>query len=490
MTYDNPPSQLRNKWLAVPNYVPLVKGLLADGMSWITRRVEDIFPNQEGERRKVSLDLDMDRLRSIAGAAGWARNTIPIPLGWMKKGLTPNFSVRLDGESVSVWDRDDDSMLGAAAIVASIPGQYCEPRKLPKMVLQSLYHVCWNMATNDDFYHIDQGLEGYPPLWKSLSKDALEELGTLTANDTFRRQLLLLTMNYMPVIDVPRRLDETLGRSPLVKFEIMTTRWLVQATKPSPAARVDLTSVARINVSGDMEARREHLHIHVPDGMEVSAQPLAVTANGEAAAGSETTMLGLVGHSSVALYRWAGDVPAKKTGDFSIIVSFWPQLDAWAGRTMFGLVASAAMLVLLVVAALWGRGSSGIFTHAVAAETYLFAFLQIVPSVMSGLGMANGDQPLRQLPIKPIGRMINAAVSAGIVAAVTTAVAVPGSAQHRGQILRLSSLCVPLIVWSLALVIVSAAIIWLGRSVWLARHYRKTLDTDFVGRTQPLKWYP
>ena len=393
----------------------LVSRLLADDMGWVRRRVEDLyFDFRAGETRKVSLDIDMDDLRDRATAADWPGPTIPIPLGWMEKGLTTDLSVLLDGGPLSVWRRHRDSDMGCAAIVAALPDAVRELDLTPARI-EGVHRICYAMPTSDDVAAVQAAQ--VPSLWREcLATGDLDWL--LRCCDLypgFSERLRLHTLNFMPIVELPRRYGEEDGRSPIVKFDILTgpVGWHAPVFQPFLTGPIPIT----VRIMRDLEAQSEHLHLHLPEGLEMAGLPWAQIAadpgqtpdefDADEPVGSAASMC-LIGWDSATVYR------AQRIGaqDYALTFPLLPRLEGFATKALAALLATAVPILGLLLGCILGRGLPSLLGSL--SEQTAAALILLGASLISGYAVSDA----RAMVLTSPSKVITAGVIAGIVASI------------------------------------------------------------------------
>ena len=457
----------------------LVSALLADDMGWIRRRVEDLFVDSHaGETRKVSLDIDMDDLRARADAAGWTGRTIPIPLGWMEKGLTIDLSVLLDGNPLSVWRRHRDSDMGCAAIVAMLPDAVRELDLTPAR-MEGLHRICYAMPTSDDIAAVWD--EEAPPLWQEcLAPGDYDWLGRCCdLYPGFVERLRLHTLNFMPIVELPRRYDESDGRSPIVKFDILTgpVGWRSPVFQPFLIQPIPVT----VRIMRDLEAQSEHLHLPLPEGLEMAGLPWAQTSpetdecvddfDADEPVGSAAAMC-LIGWDSATVYR------AQRIGaqDYTLTFPVLPRLEGFASKALTALLATAVPILGLLLGSILGRILPSLLGSL--SEQTATALILLGASLISGYAVPDA----RATVLTALNKVITAGVIAGIVASVWIVIG--------GTVLGgLDARWVDTVIVAAALLVELFAIACVCVAIHTSHRIRRAV-ADVRGRTMPLEVRP
>ena len=403
-----------NVWPDIAPAARLMAGILADDMGWISRRVEDFYPYERvGDKRKVSLDIDMGALQRRAGEAGWHAESIPIPLGWMEKGLTIDLSVRLDDAPLSVWRRHRDSEMGRAAILATLPAEVAHDVSLE--CAEALYDICYAMPSQADRDAVERRL--FPPLWQRHSDEVCDWLARCCRCERFAERLRLHTLNYMPIVEIPARWDEPELRNTIVKFDILTGPVEWERSTFQPFLREPLA--AKVKIMRDLEAQSEHLHVHMPDGVEVAGLPQAQVPqhpdDAEAATSSpqaSSDMYGLISWDSAAIYR----ARRTSTEDYFLRIPVLPQIEGFGPKALVALLATALPILGLLVGCLCGKPLPDLL-DALFGQT-ASSFILLGASLVSGYAAWEEKQHARAMMLAPLRRVVDVGVIAGIVASV------------------------------------------------------------------------
>ena len=425
------PPRAERAWLGTARLVPLAGQLLSNDQDWIARRVENLYMDTKrhdaprGDIRQVSLDIDRRKLTGLARSVNWAEPCIPIPMGWMKKGLTLDLDVTLDDQALSIWTRDEDSAWGCASLVAALPDAVRS--RLSLGLVTALYQICYEMPSPADYdWHGPGRSDGLAPLWtRVVPPPHLREFTRLLSHAEFRRRLCLLTVNYMPVVEIPWGRPLALRCDPIVKFTILTgpetpkSEFLHGLGRRSVA---DLSALVEFRVASAVDAQREHFQIHLSDDFELASTPvLALSAQASQQQVEAVTKgaLSLVGEDTVAVYRSHGDddtdappgqQPSRyRDTDYSILFAVRPTIDRFTSRAMAA-VAGAALLLLIVIL--------GFFVDR--QHLPLVGAVQLIPSLASGyVGWSFRAELARKL-VAPVNGVARAAFISSTVAAVAT----------------------------------------------------------------------
>jgi hypothetical protein len=332
--------------------------LLADNMPWIARRVESIhILDRQGEHRRISLDLDMNRLRELAGPSsegaegyfdpshGWEGCRIPIPLGWMPKGLLLDLNITgPDGRPMSLWTRDRDSQAACGSLVALADADLSEP------IRQKLFDICYQMPSPQDCDAVLSGARGAPPMWSSrdLPADDQTMWSALTSRgsrygEAFTERLLQFTTNFLPIVEIPADLP-----SAMVKYEFTMAdpdiSWLPGRTLHNKLGRDAYKYM--LTITGAMEAQREHLSIYPPPGVEIAGLPGL-----EAGRDTEDEEFGAIASGKVgrATPECARVYRNQHTRDrYNVVVALRPRLDGFAWPAFIALLPSLFIFALLL----------------------------------------------------------------------------------------------------------------------------------------------
>lgn len=488
-------------WPEARSLVRLSDQLLSNDQAWIARRVENLYMDAKqngtprGDVRKVSLDIDADKLACLVEAATWTSPCVPIPLGWMKKGLTLDLSVTLDGRPLSIWTRNEDSAMGQAAAWAGLP-EPARPDLSPELAA-ALYRICYEMPRAADFeWHGPQRSQGMAPLWlRQVPGGCWDEFVRCLCHEEFRARLCLLTVNYMPIVEIPLPAGADRQCDPIVKFTIMTgpeplKTHLVPtpeagrsagAVKRSPA---DLSGLVEFRIARAMDAQREHFQIHLSDEFELTSTPVIAVAEGtteEQITAIAKGALFLVGEDTVAIYRSHGDDRhhhgSREAGprnphhdlDYSILFTVRPRIDGFTSRSLAAFV-GAALLLLIVILGFFANA------HQLPLQAPLVGAAQLIPSLASGyVGWRFRDEVAQEL-VAPMRRLAWAAFASSAVAAVATTLATVSVLQWW-----------VFGVWCAAWVIQAAAIGYLGAITLAVAKSRQRVREAF-GQTRQLDY--
>jgi hypothetical protein len=237
---------------------------------------------------------------------------------------------------------------------------------------------------------------------------------------------------------------------------------------------------AEICISRNLEAQSEHLHVHLPDGVEVAGlpqvdltEPMAEPVGQspiESQAGRE--VFGLINWDAAAIYR-----TSRISGDYKLVVPVLPRLEDFAWRAMTALLATAVPIALLLVASIAKKNllaAEGSLSEQTISSLVLFA-----ASLISGYAATDDKHYARARMLQPLRRAITMGVIAGIVATgwVLVQVVLLGADSLRWLDIAL---------WSAAVAVELLAIVCVWVAIRTSTRVRSTLET-VRGQTAPLR---
>jgi hypothetical protein len=442
----------------------LVDALITENMSWINRRVETISILQDhGETRSVSVDVDLAELKRIAESAavefGIKGNGgfVPVPLGWMAKGLILDFSVRdAENRPLSVWRSPDDSRASWASLMAIL--KYSEhPVELCEELKYRLYQSCLSHPGQVELMVLqyeEKPLSELPLLWKQdeLSsaksgprKEAWGQWLQMTDDPgaaEFMERLRQLRISYLPIVDLPIDVidDSVVPHSTVIKFELVTTQ--------QPASKMfrvrDRWGIARsfyqVRIDGNMEASREHVHFIPPPGVGIVSVPIPMLES-DGSSSAEPVMLVRASYKEAAIYRsskdqrvesgatapgrfWAGPFLPKRSS--LVTLRLKPILSGIDVPTVMSLIGSlVAMILLLVSYVVEEYGWNG---EKYNLEKSLWPMDSLVPVLLMGFsvvsaGVATGQVvSARDYLLGPIRKVAGATMAFAVLVTLTTGV--------------------------------------------------------------------
>ena len=429
-------------------------------MRWINRRVESIhILTGSGLCRNISMDINMGILKGIAeGYFGQQPSHIPVPLGFLPKGLLVDLNVLgPDGStSLAIWTREADSAAAQDMVISAL----CESdaRALPDCLRTKIGTICsfrvgdesapteptdherkeeqdsgedvkafpdapppqWSLTSTEQ--QILQNDPASVALWNRLVTDSSTEFWTL---------LLRFTNGYMPIVDLPWS-----SSNPVIKYRVVTGRSdsglaANSQTKEDVSLGKDF-QLYEVQVDGAMEGQREHLRICLPDGLEVASEPIAYVSSNITEADRKKIEKGKIYRVTprrLIIYR------NRTLGtDLQIKFGIRPTLTRIGWPLLFSLSLGAltySMLLLFgiswqqVIASLPnGQWWQPILNPSIAAghinELTLIAGTILGAGVFSGVFVISDDQWARGLMLKGLLQRSMSAVILSVFVAVLT----------------------------------------------------------------------
>ncbi|MCL2802833.1 MAG: hypothetical protein FWD29_02580 [Micrococcales bacterium] len=426
----------------------LIRQLMSNDMEWIRRREESLFPlTEDGVGRSVKFEIDVSKLSRIAETCG-PIDRILVPLGWLKKDIEKRFVATVDGKPATRLTRDEVSTAAVSILLDCMPE---EPRRsLSKAAIQVLFDICYGFPVKKDFQIITGSGKAngskmpLPPLWagiKSLAQPDKDALRAAMRDPQFLAFLMRFTINSLPTIEV--RLADIENRpSCFVEYELLsgpTGRQqyselgqgkMRNREKGSGRiwSRFAMMSVPyEIKISGFMEAQREHLRIHLPEGLQLASLPhIAVNPevdeNSRAEIAESTYFSATLG--TLAIYRAR---LKQRHDDYRYRLSLFADLSGFAVPALLSLAAGAMCLFLLVLLHfLWRCGHATFFFNAKVfdPDNYynVLEVLLLGSALVTGWSVHADPKGVRRILLSPPRRMVVFAmivnVSVGLFSAV------------------------------------------------------------------------
>ena len=300
-------------------------------------------------------------------------NRVPVPLGWVRKDIEHRFQVTVDGKASARLTREKDARAALATLQAIMPK---EARGLLSLAgHKALGDICYGFPSERDFEVIagtGQEFGGQPPLWSPLRSlirdDDQKALSLAFQNDLFVTYLMQFTTSFLPIVEIDfSKLDNR--RSFFVTFELISGQTgraffsaLSQRRKErrfrlrTVPARFGLSKIPFwVKMSGAMEAQREHLRIHLPEGMQLASPPYIVVDS--SVSPKRRVELSNSTHYSatlntLAVYRHRDGITNKKLisgaeSNYNYRISIIPKLSGFVWSALLSLIAGATCLLLL-----------------------------------------------------------------------------------------------------------------------------------------------
>jgi hypothetical protein len=253
---------------------------LIDNPAWIRRRVETVkFVDMQRVERRVTLDIDMDRVQAHARDAGLilpSTKKLPVPLTLLQKNLLLDIDVRdAAGSSLAIATSHEDSRAAHAMMLYRIKSARPE-LELPDVVIRKLYSVAKEMPSLEDHATLTAG-DGIRTVaaWRldDGAHDPSDSDRTIW-RDLFTIDPVLATVAdfthlFMPTIYLSHEEGLTLVKYRYVEQEMIMPRreW---------AERLGLSpSITLIEAPAAGRAEREHLRVLAPEGASIIDMTLA-----------------------------------------------------------------------------------------------------------------------------------------------------------------------------------------------------------------------
>lgn len=359
---------------------------LIDNPSWIRRRVETvhIVDTQRVERR-VTLDIDVDRVRDFAAGAGLEVGPVkklPVPLTLLTKTLLLDVDVRdQSGSSLAIATSHEDSRAAHAMILCRIQ-QELPLLTLTPLVVERLYSIAKEMPSKSDFDALANVGQSRPiAAWRladgsqiptELDREAWRQL---FANERVLATIADFTRLFMPTIYLGAETGLAIVKYRYVEQEPIMPRM-------SWGERLGLSpSTTLIEAPAAGRAEREHLRLVAPNGVSIIDMVLGRIVQASPAPRPSQTF-----QRRVALERGVLYSSGLERGNYVAFADIVPNVSEFTLPALAATLLSSALLL----GGAWYQHAVGPLQDAQSA----IALLLLAPSTVAAFLTRRGEHQL------------------------------------------------------------------------------------------------
>ncbi len=377
---------------------------LLQDVDWVQRRVETIsFVGSRGFERRVTLDIDGERVRQIVRRSGGdLAAPILLPLTVLNKGLLLDVDVRdAQGKSLTVVTSDMDARAGQAALLACLDTERhsaFDVATLSPAIRKTIYNAVRCFPSDDDrkvLSHPEDATESVASweLAEDLSgdpEDVRRWAEILDQHEDFSSLLVNLTLRFM--LMTPLHLaDETV----IIKYRYQEVQ---EPSQLRLRERLGFRTFTPMLVAAPVvgTATREHCRLLAPDGMCLDSVYLWDVRGGlgpgeraRPAAGNERYQRRMTPERA-SIYT-SGFKDRAQTGAFWLAFALRPKRSGFLVPAQVALFASILLLVAGAVSELLGGRLHRASGDSAAAAV---AILLVLPSLVSAYFANQGEHEL------------------------------------------------------------------------------------------------
>lgn len=394
--------------------------------NWVKRRVETVkLVDLRRIERRVTLDIDAHRLKSLAQGCGFeldansADPVLPVPLTLLKKGLYLDFDVRdSTGGSLPLVTSDEDSCAAQSIMFDSLSRSGLLSSLTTDMG-DLLYSIARSSPSEDDVLALNQpdpedvNIDAWDltRFRGNIKSDDDATWKSLFENEQFKRLVATFTLSYLPIIYI-----DACNPRQLIKYRFVESEFFFSARKWSQRLSVRPSSVI-VEAPAFGRAEREHLRLIAPSGINIIDMGVVrVVTAADTAAGFRPRGTNDRYQARVALERGALYASRADKVRHVVVADVQPDSSEFLTPAFFA-VAIAAVLLL-------GGGIYQMLAQVFSDVQSTIALLLTVPSAAAAFLARSGEHRvlsrLLRVPRVLVGiTVVGSIASAGTLVAKT-----------------------------------------------------------------------
>ena len=388
-----------SKWDANEQQIGRYLLQVVEDPSWVRRRVESVRLTGLGAiERRISLDLDIERLIDIAEEAGLRMPArLPVPIAILEKGLLPEIDVTGPaGESLSVATSSQDSRAAQLAMLAHISSFTPAAVTASTAIQQKLFDIAADHPSRADADLIRLGGgSGFVSAWRldeslHASSDEVREWSALFESREFVSLLAQFTVNFLLVVEIDDTRPTTIVKVRYIESIPAPERSYVPKFLPT-----DLTDY-KVEANAVGRAQREHIRFLLPEGIQLVSSLLYVDS--ERSADSSPLSPEDLGQRYMhretldrAMFYTRGASPNAH----KLFVTVRPTADGFLSAAILGTVFTLLISLGGFLAELLGGDEYSLKAITDASSDAAVAMLLIIPTVFAAYVTRPGEHALR-----------------------------------------------------------------------------------------------